>query len=260
MCRLHVCHRMTSRKKLLVIGASSGIGAATAIRFAKEGWDVCFSGRREDCLRDQVDRAFPGNHLTFAVDYSNEFQMSAMENLLRSEWGHLDAVINSAGISYSVPANGEELDKLTGGFHIMTSGAILASRLAVRMMPEGGRIVHLTSIHAERAEPGAAGYSMAKAAISQYVRVLAMEFAPRNILVNAIAPGFVDTEMSRASGVNELETPWFTQNYIDGHHLPLRRAGRPEEIAGVAWFLCGPDATYITGQCLVVDGGLTITF
>ena len=88
-----------------------------------------------------------------------------------------------------------------------------------------------------------------------------MELASRRILVNAIAPGFVDTEMSvRPDGVNELETEWFRQHYVEGHHLPLKRAGRPEEIAGVAAFLAGADSTYITGQVITVDGGLTITF
>jgi NAD(P)-dependent dehydrogenase (short-subunit alcohol dehydrogenase family) len=101
---------------------------------------------------------------------------------------------------------------------------------------------------------------MAKAAINQYCRVLAVELAPRGILVNAIAPGFIDTPMSVIGGVNELESDWFKRNYVLGHHLPLRRAAQPEEIAGVALFLAGPDASYITGQVIIVDGGLTITF
>ena len=101
---------------------------------------------------------------------------------------------------------------------------------------------------------------MVKAALNQYCRALAVELADRNILVNAVAPGFVDTPMSMVNGVNELESVWFRKNYIEGHHLPLRRAGRPEEIAGVIWFLAGPDASYLTGQVITVDGGLTITF
>jgi 3-oxoacyl-[acyl-carrier protein] reductase len=143
----------------------------------------------------------------------------------------------------------------------MFEGGIRMTRLCVPLMPNGARIIHVTSIHGGRAEPGSSAYAMAKAALNQFCRGLAMELAPRGILVNAIAPGFIDTEMSIGpDGTSELETKWFRENYVDGHHLPLRRAGQPEEIAGVAAFLAGPDATYLTGQVITVDGGLTITF
>ena len=89
---------------------------------------------------------------------------------------------------------------------------------------------------------------------------MALELADRNILVNAIAPGFVNTPMSAATGENELETEWFMDNYVRGEHLPLRRAAEPEEISGVAFFLAGKDASYITGQVITVDGGLSVTF
>jgi 3-oxoacyl-[acyl-carrier protein] reductase len=142
----------------------------------------------------------------------------------------------------------------------MISGAVKLTRALAPLMPPGGRIIHITSIHAHRAEKGGSGYGMAKAAIEQFCRSAALELADRGILVNAIAPGFVNTPMSSAAGVNELETDWFRANYVEGHHLPLRRAAQPEEIAGVARFLAGPDATYITGHTLTVDGGLSITF
>ncbi len=145
-------------------------------------------------------------------------------------------------------------------FDIMVNGAIAMTRTAAKLMNDGGRIIHVTSIHGERVEVRASAYAMAKAAINHYCRALALELAPRNILVNAIAPGFVDTPMSVVDGINELESEWFRKNYVEGHHLPLRRAAQPKEIAGVAWFLAGADASYITGQVITVDGGLTITF
>jgi 3-oxoacyl-[acyl-carrier protein] reductase len=101
---------------------------------------------------------------------------------------------------------------------------------------------------------------MAKAAINQFCRAMALELADRNILVNALAPGFVDTAMSIVDGKNELDSQWFKDNYVSNQHLPLRRAASPDEIAGVAFFLAGKDASYITGQVITVDGGLTITF
>jgi 3-oxoacyl-[acyl-carrier protein] reductase len=127
-------------------------------------------------------------------------------------------------------------------------------------MNAGGRLIHVTSIHAGRAEAGASSYSMAKAAIDQFCRSMAVELADKNILVNAIAPGFVDTPMSIVEGKNELESDWFRDNYVHSHHLPLKRAAKPSEIAGIALFLAGKDASYITGQVIVADGGLTITF
>jgi 3-oxoacyl-[acyl-carrier protein] reductase len=108
---------------------------------------------------------------------------------------------------------------------------------------------------------GSSAYGVAKAAITQFTRSLAAELAPRNILANTIAPGFVNTPMSvKADGQNEVDTEWFKDNYIKYDHLPLKRAARPEEIAGIAWFLAGPDSSYMTGSVLTADGGLTITF
>ena len=103
-------------------------------------------------------------------------------------------------------------------------------------------------------------YDISKGGVRQLTTSVAAELAPHNINVNAVAPGFVRTEMSIVNGVSELDGEWFKKNYVEGHHLPLKRAGKPEEIAGVVFFLAGPDATYLTGQVITVDGGLTITF
>ena len=252
---------MNQRRKIIVTGASSGIGRATAVRFAADGWDVCINARREERL-NELHRGFPpGDHLVCAGDYSSPEVVVSMGKTLRERWGRVDGLVNCAGISRSADVVASPMDEWRRPFDTMFNGGVLMTRLAVSLMPAGGRIVHITSIHGGRAEPGSSAYAMAKAALNQFCRGLAVELAPRGILVNAIAPGFVDTEMSVGpDGVSELTTDWFRANYVDGHHLPLRRAGRPEEIAGVAAFLVGPDATYLTGQVITVDGGLTITF
>ena len=144
---------------------------------------------------------------------------------------------------------------------VMLYGSVKSCRTLVPLIRDGGRIIQITSIHYQRVEKGSSAYGMAKAAITQFTRSLALELAPRKILSNTIAPGFIDTPMSvKENGENELQTSWFYDNYIKYDHLPLKRAGLPDEIAGVAYFLAGPDASYITGSVVTVDGGLTITF
>ena len=250
----------TRPRRALITGASSGIGRATALRFAQEGYLVCANARRADLLRTLLEEFPPGDHLACPGDYSHEQVAESIETTIRTVWGRLDVLVNCAGVSLPAHSIDAPLNEWRKAFDIMVNGAVLMSRLAARSMIGGGRIIHVTSIHGERAERLSSSYGMAKAAINEYVRALAVELAERGILVNAIAPGFIKTPMSIVNGVDETETEWFRVHYIDGHHLPLRRPGKPEEIAGVALFLAGPDATYITGQVITVDGGLTITF
>ena len=247
-------------KRVLITGAASGIGKATAIRFANEGWNVCLNDIQTEKL-EAVFNALPGkDHLMFAGSYAEPDAVGALGKLLLETWGGLDALVNCAGVSGRTDLLEMEPREWRRIFDIMVDGCLLISRMGIGLMSGGGRIVHITSIHGERAEQFGSSYSMAKAAINQFCRAMALELADRGILVNAVAPGFVDTPMSITDGENELDTQWFRDNYIDGNHLPLRRAAEPDEIAGVAFFLTGKDASYITGQVITVDGGLTITF
>jgi 3-oxoacyl-[acyl-carrier protein] reductase len=195
-----------------------------------------------------------------ATDYSVPAQVGLLEELIAARWARLDALVSCAGVYIPGDPIVDPLERWRGPLDIMLNGAIHLTRLAVPLLCDGGRIVHVTSIHGVRVERGGSAYAIAKAAINQYCRALALELSGRGILVNAIAPGFVDTPMSIVDGKNELESDLFRTDYVEGHHLPLRRAAQPEEIAGVASFLLGPDASYITGQVITVDGGLTITF
>lgn len=248
------------RKKVLITGAASGIGRATAVRFASEGYDVCANDLDAGKLEALIAGLPPGGHLSLAGSYAEETTIAEGERIIGKNWGAIDTLVNCAGLSGKSDPLDTDLSRWRVVFDIMLNGCLMMSRLAAHFMLKEGRIIHITSIHGTRAERFASSYSMSKAAINQYCRSLAVELAPRNILVNAIAPGFVNTAMSIVDGENELEGQWFKDNYITSHHLPLKRGAEPEEIAGVAFFLAGKDASYITGQVITVDGGLTITF
>jgi NAD(P)-dependent dehydrogenase (short-subunit alcohol dehydrogenase family) len=248
------------RKKVLVTGASSGIGAATARRFAAEGWDVCLTSLDAKLL-DSVKASLPaGKHLALAGDYTQDSTIQGLEALIKKEWDSLYALVNCAGVFVGTEIINTSFADWRKAFDIMLDGGVKMTQLSLPFMKQGGRIIHVTSIHQARAGYGASAYATAKAALAQYTRATAEELAPKGILANAIAPGFIETPMSWVDGVNELESDWFKRDYVVGSHLPLRRAGKPEEVAGVAFFLAGPDSSYITGQTIVVDGGLTITF
>ena len=251
---------MSERKKVIVTGASSGIGEATAIRFAEEGWDVCLTARREEILKTLSGNLRAGAHLVCPGDYSDAETAASISSAISESWGRVDALVNCAGVFMGGDAVEDDFAQWRRPFDIMVNGGLHMTRAAVPLMGKGGRVIHVTSIHGERAERGGSAYAMAKAALNQFCRAMAIDLAPKGILINAIAPGFVDTPMSVVDGVNELESDWFLDNYVEGGRLPLHRAGTPEEIAGVAWFLAGPDATYVTGQVITVDGGLSVTF
>lgn len=252
---------MNNRPKVLITGAGSGIGRATAVRFAEAGYDVCLNDIQSDKVAILLNRLPKGNHLVLPGDYSKEAVVADGNRLIRSAWSGLDVLVSCAGVFAKTDLMNMDLHAWRPVFDQMVNGAYRVSRLAAELMGEGGgRIIHVTSIHGTRAERFSSAYAMAKSAVNQLCRALSVDFAEKGILVNAIAPGFVRTAMSVVDGEDELETDWFRRNYIDGHHLPLKRAAMPEEIAGVALFLAGQDASYITGQVLNVDGGLTVTF
>ncbi len=247
-------------KKVVILGGSSGIGKATAIRFAKEGYRV-FIGSSNLNRATEVCAILEGDgHRAFEVDVRNADHIGKLAEWIEAECENFDVLVNSVGVSQGMPAVESDFKKWDNALQVMLYGTVKSCRSLVPLLKDGGRIIHITSIHQNRVEFGSSAYGMAKAAITQFTRSLALELAPRTILANTIAPGFIDTPMSVKAHGNELETEWFRDNYVKYNHLPLKRAGIPEEVAGVVWFLAGPDASYMTGSVLTVDGGLTITF
>jgi NAD(P)-dependent dehydrogenase (short-subunit alcohol dehydrogenase family) len=248
-------------KKVVILGGSSGIGKATAQRFAKEGWQVLIASsnyEKASAVRDSL----PGNgHLAFELDVRKEAHLNNFVGNLKDSFPAFDVLINSVGISRNIPVIDSDFTEWDDILQVIMYGTVKCCRALVPFLNTAGRIINITSIHCQRVEFGSSAYGMAKAAVTQFTRSLALELASRNILSNTIAPGFIDTPMSiDENGQNELETQWFHDNYVKYEHLPLKRAGLPEEVAGVAFFLAGPDATYMTGSVITVDGGLTITF
>lgn len=248
-------------KSVIVVGGSSGIGRATAIRFAREGWRVAVAAPETEKVVQTVRELACGDHLAITLDIRSEFDVNECVSVIKSRFGSLDAIVNSAGISEANPIIDSDFQSWNHQFDVMFYGGVRLTRALVPLMKERGRIINVTSIHHDRVARNYSSYAVAKAAITQYTRALALELADKGILANAIAPGFIDTPMSvKSNGANELQSEWFHENYVKYDHLPLKRAGKPDEVAGIAYFLAGPDATYITGSVITVDGGLTITF
>jgi NAD(P)-dependent dehydrogenase (short-subunit alcohol dehydrogenase family) len=251
------------QKKIIVLGGSSGIGKAIAIRFATEGWRVMITGVGDEVAISKVaEIELPGErHFSFHLDARDAVQLASFKSFVESNFGKIDAFVNSIGISQQAHSIDSDFDFWDNAVQVMLYGTVKTARILVPLLNNGGRIITITSIHNDRVAAGSSAYGMSKAAIMQYTRAMALELAPRGILVNSIAPGFVETPSSiKADGKNEMETEWFQDNYVKYGHLPLKRAAQPNEIAGVAYFLAGPDATYMTGSVLVVDGGLLTTF
>ena len=244
--------KQLASKVALVTGGSRGIGAAIAERLALEGANVAISyeksSERAQAVVEKL-KALGVKAAAFKADQGDPAQVAELVKSTHSEFGQLDILVNSAGVFVAgkvddPAADTEALDRQN---RINVGGVVAAVRAAAPLLPQGGRIISIGTAGATHiAFPGLADYVGGKAAVAAYTRGWARDLGSRGITVNVIQPGAIETEMNPDAG------PF--ADVLKGM-AALGRYGQPAEIAGAVAFLAGPDATYITGATLNVDGG-----
>jgi 3-oxoacyl-[acyl-carrier protein] reductase len=236
----------------VVTGGAAGLGEAIALRLSADGFQVVIADlKSEDAEELAKDTCTRGSRAySHQVDVSAPDSVSALFDWIQRKLGRCDALVNNAGIASTSPLVDVASAHWNSTFAVNVSGPLLMAQRAVRLMQERGhgRIVNIASISGIRASAGRAAYGTSKAAIIGLTRQMAIEFATNGITVNAVAPGPVDTPLTR-----DVHTDLTRQSYYRA--IPMRRYGRPEEIASAVSFLCSDDASYITGHTIPVDGG-----
>ena len=245
------------RRAALVTGASYGIGYATAVGLAQDGFDVAVSDLTTDALARTVAdvTAAGGKAVALALDLRSQDSVEKAISDAVAAFGALDVLVNNAG----VPSLGKPAIEITraeweGNIGINLTGTFFMSTAMGRYLigaKRPGSVISLASTHGVVGFAGASAYGIAKAGISHMTRMLAIEWAPHNIRVNAVAPGTTLTESRAPSLANPA------RREVMVNRIPLRRLGAPEEMAGAIRYLVSPLASYITGQTLLLDGGLT---
>jgi 3-oxoacyl-[acyl-carrier protein] reductase len=236
-------------KVAIVTGASRGIGRAIAEDLARGGARVVINYKSRAEEAESLAALLPGSRAVRADVSTTEGAAALVAAAL--EMGDLDIVVNNAGMTQDTLLMRMTDEQWDCVMSVNAGGAFRVCRAALPTLVRrrAGCIVNVISVSGLRGNPGQANYSASKAAILGLTRSLAREIARRNVRVNAVAPGFIDTDMTSGLPAEVL--------HMATEAIPMRRIGRPAEVASMVRYLCGPGATYITGQCFVVDGGLS---
>jgi meso-butanediol dehydrogenase/(S,S)-butanediol dehydrogenase/diacetyl reductase len=233
----------------VVTGAGSGIGRATALRLAADGFRVTLAGRRRPALQETADLIGTPDTLVTVCDVTDAGAVSAMVSATDRAFGRIDVVVNNAGISLT---SAFDRVTLTAWREVMAAdveSVVLVTQAAMPfLLDRGGSVVNVASVAGLGGDTGMTGYNAAKGALVNLTRSLAVEFAARGVRVNAVAPSLTSTDATADIAAEDVA------EFL--RRIPMGRAADPAEVADVISFLAGRDARFVTGVVLPVDGGL----
>ncbi|PVD28030.1 hypothetical protein C0Q70_10611 [Pomacea canaliculata] len=241
-------------KVALISGASSGIGAATAILFSKLGASLALAGRNEENLQKVGSQCQKTTPLLLAGDLSCEEDTKRILNETIKQYGKLNILVNCAGILESGSIENTSLEQFDRVFNVNVRSIYHLTMLAVpHLIATKGNIVNVSSVNGMRSFPGVLAYNMSKSAVDQFTRCVALELAPKQVRVNGVNPGVTITDLHRRGGMDEEKYQKFLEHCRNTH--ALGRPGEAEEVARAIAFLASEDASFITGASVPVDGG-----
>ena len=246
----------TLKDKVAVItGGNSGIGLATVKEFLNQGAKVVFSGRRQEAL-DQASAELSGDFKAVLADQANPADSKRLIQEAVDAYGKIDVLFANAGVAQFLPADQISEDFFDNQFNINIKGPAFLTKEAVPHMNEGGSVIFNTSIVNQKGFPGTGVYTATKGALRSYARVLTSELAPRGIRVNSVAPGPIGTPIyNKMEGMTEEEVQQMGASFAES--VPLGRFGEAQEVAKVVSFLASPEASYVNGIEVEVDGGMS---
>ena len=242
-----------SGKVIIVTGATSGMGLDSAKLFLKEGAKVVLTGRSQEKL-DAIDQELTGEYLLVKADASSAGDSRRLIDETVQAFGKIDVLFFNAGVFAAQPLGEITEETFDTIYDINVKGPLFTANLALPHIQEGGNILFNTSVSNVKGMPGVSVYGSSKAALRSIVRALAAELAPKNIRVNAVSPGPIETPIWSKTNLTEQEIEGFASGV--SQQIPLGRFGQGEEVARTALFLVSDDSSYITGAEVPVDGGM----